>query len=423
MRPSSGSEERRWSPIVIAPPKRRHLFYFLSLPLVVAIVFFMVARLAALQRADVVAELAEQVAHHDTPEATAALRQLAAMQRPPVDILVAAATSADAQISHEAQLLVSSVLRRWQHRIESDRGVAGVAHQLAELAEALDKHHAAFSVSDHSWLRKTTEKILRLANRIPPPHAPLLAPHCDAVLAAVDAREKSLAALVNRDLAAAQPPAITKAAAPAELPSQQPTEPANSLRQISPRPESPFAISGNTTDRENPESDRGEPMELTPQIHSPTLPEAVNHSNESPAWQHPGLKTSPAMPIGRPSLHDANLPEQGAPAARYAAESGAQLSSRPLEGVTSRDLLRRWLDTDGEELLPVEAELTHRGFGRLSARLVAPLFSESAEERLRLVDDVLTEPGIDARPWLMLLSDDADADVPPAGRDHHGHFR
>ena len=109
----------------------------------------MVARLAALQRADVVAELAEQVAHHDTPEATAALRQLAAMSRPPVDILVAAATSADAQISHEAQLLVSSVLRRWQHRIESDRGVAGVARQLAELAEALDKHHAAFSVSDH----------------------------------------------------------------------------------------------------------------------------------------------------------------------------------------------------------------------------------------------------------------------------------
>ena len=120
---------------MIAPPKRRHLFYFLSLPLVVAIVFFMVARLAALQRADVVAELAEQVAHHDTPEATAALRQLAAMQRPPVDILVAAATSADAQISHEAQLLVSSVLRRWQHRIQSDRGVAGVARQLAELAE------------------------------------------------------------------------------------------------------------------------------------------------------------------------------------------------------------------------------------------------------------------------------------------------
>ena len=30
---------------------------------------------------------------------------------------------------------------------------------------------------------------------------------------------------------------------------------------------------------------------------------------------------------------------------------------------------------------------------------------------MRLVNDVLIEPGVDARPWLMLLADDADADV------------
>jgi hypothetical protein len=74
-------------------------------------------------------------------------------------------------------------------------------------------------------------------------------------------------------------------------------------------------------------------------------------------------------------------------------------------------LLRRWLEADGENVLPVETELTRRGFVRLSGRLVEPLFSNNAAERLRLVDDVLTEPGIDARPWLVLLADDADADV------------
>jgi hypothetical protein len=33
------------------------------------------------------------------------------------------------------------------------------------------------------------------------------------------------------------------------------------------------------------------------------------------------------------------------------------------------------------------------------------------EDRLRLVDDVLTEQEIDARPWLTVLADDEDADV------------
>jgi hypothetical protein len=389
---------------VIAPQKRRHLFYYLSLPFVVAFVLFLVAQLAALQRAEVVAELAEQVAQHDTPVATAALRQLAAMPRPPVDVLVTAAASADAQISHEAQLLVSSVLRRWQRRIEADRGVAGVARQLAELAAALDKHHAAFSVSDHAWLRKTAEKILRLANRMPPPHVPLLAPHCDAVLAAVEAREKSLTALVNHDLAAVPPPEITKAAAPAELLSQQPTEPANSLRELSPRTVTPFATSADSADREVQESDLGGPMDPAQPIRVPALPEAVNHPNQTPVWEHPGLDGTPAIPISRPSAGDRTAAGKRPPAT----EDSTQ---RPLAGVTSRELLRRWLEADGEEVLPVETELTRRGFVRLSARLVEPLFSNDAEERLRLVDDVLTEPGIDARPWLVLLADDANADV------------
>jgi hypothetical protein len=389
---------------VIAPQKRRHLFYYLSLPFVVALVLFMVAQLAALQRAEVVAELAQQVAHHDTLEATAALRQLAAMPRPPIDVLVTAATSADAQISHEAQLLVSSVLRRWQRRIEADRGVAGVARQLAELAEALDKHHAAFSASDHAWLRKTTEKILRLANRIPPPHVPLLAPHCDAVLAAVEARERSLTSLLNHDLAAVPPPEITKAAAPAELLSQQPPEPANSLRELSPSTVSPFATSADKIDREVQESEMGESMDPAQRIHIPTLPEAVNHPNQTPVWEHPGLDGTPAIPISRPSLDDRTAAGERAPAAGHATQN-------PLENATSRELLRRWLEADGEEVLPVETELTHRGFVRLSARLVEPLFSNNSEERLRLVDDVLTEPGIDARPWLVLLAEDANADV------------
>jgi hypothetical protein len=55
--------------------------------------------------------------------------------------------------------------------------------------------------------------------------------------------------------------------------------------------------------------------------------------------------------------------------------------------------------------------LAERGFGRLPSKLVQRLFSDNADQRLRLIDDILIEPGIDARPWLLLLADDADADV------------
>jgi hypothetical protein len=82
-----------------------------------------------------------------------------------------------------------------------------------------------------------------------------------------------------------------------------------------------------------------------------------------------------------------------------------------MAGVDSRELLRRWLSAEGSEVFPLEQELTRRGFGRLSERLVEQLFSADLEDRLALVDCVLTEPGVDPRPWLMLLSDDANADV------------
>jgi hypothetical protein len=93
------------------------------------------------------------------------------------------------------------------------------------------------------------------------------------------------------------------------------------------------------------------------------------------------------------------------------APADVQAGEPPLADVGARELLRRWLDAEGSNIFPLEQELTRRGFGRLSERLVQQLFSPAAEDRFRLVDDVLTAPGVDARPWLVLLSEDADADV------------
>jgi hypothetical protein len=62
-------------------------------------------------------------------------------------------------------------------------------------------------------------------------------------------------------------------------------------------------------------------------------------------------------------------------------------------------------------LTPSEQQLLkERGFNRLPAPLVEKLLS-NAHDRLKLVDDLLQEPDINARPWLILLAGDVDAEV------------
>jgi hypothetical protein len=345
-----------------------------------------------------------------------ALRELAAMPRPPLDILVEAAASADPEIAQEAQLLVSGLLRRWQRRMEADRGLGGVARQLGELAAALKAHDAAFSAADHPWLRKTAQKIMRLANRLPTSDAPAVAENCDAVLALVAARERSVAVLVNRELEAARPPEIRATSAPAQLlPNQRSATTgsagASAQPELAPRGVSPFTTSGDADDEDAADNGGGASFNFEPAVGTPQLPEAMNQSQHRRNWQYPALDASPAEPIGRSPLQAGESSHEQPPSARFTAGKGSPPDVRPLENISSRELLRRWLDADGSEVLPFDAELTRRGFVRLSARLVEPLFSPRAEDRLRLVDDVLTEPGIDARPWLMLLSEDSAGDV------------
>jgi hypothetical protein len=118
----------------------------------------------------------------------------------------------------------------------------------------------------------------------------------------------------------------------------------------------------------------------------------------------------PAMPINGRSAQT----ERGTPQEQLALVTEKELfagAAGALANVDSRQLLAQWLVASGGDVFPLEEELTRRGFGRLSGRLVRQLFSDDPAERLGLVDDVLTEPGVDARPWLILLADDTAADV------------
>jgi hypothetical protein len=74
-------------------------------------------------------------------------------------------------------------------------------------------------------------------------------------------------------------------------------------------------------------------------------------------------------------------------------------------------LLERWLTADAATARSIEQKLAERGFGTLSPELVRQLSTDVVDDRVQLVYDVMITPGLDAKPWLLLLADDASGDV------------
>ena len=168
---------------MLAPRNGRVSLY--TLPLVVVIGFLLVAGLAAWQRSDVIADLADQVAHGEKAESTAAVRQLAAIPNPPLSILVEAAASDEHATAEAAQVEINRMLGKWQKQVDKKQRVSSVAAQVTELAAALAAQRQAFPASDYPWLAGATRKILRVANECPAKKTPLVAFHCDEIMSVI----------------------------------------------------------------------------------------------------------------------------------------------------------------------------------------------------------------------------------------------
>jgi hypothetical protein len=135
----------------------------------------------------------------------------------------------------------------------------------------------------------------------------------------------------------------------------------------------------------------------------PTLAPPTEVSAEGrPNWSQPAFRILPATPIKSNSLTEVKKEENNA------ASKQATTSEQPPDN--TRELLDRWR-TSRSNRLEIEEELATRGFRPIPKRLVEQFFSENLADRLRLVDSVLTEPGVDARPWLLLLAEDENAEV------------
>jgi hypothetical protein len=421
--------------LVPAPSKRRLSIF--SLPLVVATGFLLVAKLALWQRADFIAELAHCIAHGDTSEATAAVRQLGAMPRPPLSVLVMAAASDDHKIAHESQRAISRLMRHCERQLDVKQASGAVSRRLSELAQLLSEQHTKFPKADHTWLTVTTRKILRLANRCAPRKAPLVAMHCDEILSATGASGGETTPIVGEYETEIEREPASEATRPATAQSTRQAllerdiaafdsdldnenHGSGAETSVSNWPEDARKTAGaleNAAASENETNDSAE--KLAPISSEPVTPgsrvdeesqdapsEALKERSWQSNWSHPILRILPTMPIHSPTMDRGEL---GATLPRlHTASPSIRLAAKQAE---TRDLLRDWLAVDGDAIHAIEQELAARGFERLSQKLVEQFFAPDAEVRRDLVNIVLTDPERDARPWLMLLSEDSDPDV------------
>jgi hypothetical protein len=377
--------------------------------------------LAAMQRADIVAELNQRIEQGSPAEASLAVRQLGGMSRPPIDVLVRAAAANDRLIAEEAQLAINNVLRRAQRDLDRNKRVRVVAGQLAELAECLATQHEEFRIVDEQWLAATTRKILRLANRCSASNASFVAMHCDAILATTStARTATTPTISGAAIAKPEPMALplpeeeeeprrnpshvqldpklqTHASESpdrdADVPAYLPTDRADASRQSA----------DNSIGIPHDES-RIPAFDLHPTVPSTEPDELTNRSE----WSQPVFRILSNAPLRDRNnvLRNQSVPGMGEVPAHHA-EKGDDL----LANLASRELLSRWLAADRAEGASLKKELVRRGFASASKPLVTELLSNNPRDRRDLVDKVIASPGVDPRPWLLALADDVDADV------------
>jgi hypothetical protein len=442
---------------VPAKKTRRRTLSLLSLPVVVAVGVLTVAKLASWQRSQLIADLSDSIAHGETRQAIADVHRLAAMTNPPVRALVSAASSADHQTAGASQFVISQLLLRWEHEIEAKQHVGLVAGQLGELSQTLADDLSQFSATDKPWLEMTTRATLRIANKFSSPKTPLVAVNCDAILTAIRtgrltalgklspvvggtplktierARDMAVAPYVDGESQDEDQPELSHETSAFAVPhhaisneanessaertaakgDRQPTRTSSSSAETSSNSDDPTSGKNDEVSTSNETSIRfSSPKGGDSTERMSSLGSSSQHSNSS----QPIFRILPAMPVSVPP-REGELLDRGVHSDRSNSPSGSRKSDsevaddEPLRDVDSRELLRQWLAAKDGDRVAVEHELAKRGFGKVTKRIVQDFFSNDTQQRMRVVDDALAEPGAGSEPWLLLLAKDGDADV------------
>jgi hypothetical protein len=406
----------------VPPQSKRRRLSLLTLPVVVAIGFLVVAKLTAWQRSDLIADLADCISHGETRDAIEAVQKLAAMPNPPIPVLVTAAASDEHETAGAAQVAIDRLLRRWQREIETKKRYSDIAGELSELAKSLSETLADFSDSDHEWLEATSRKILRIADKFPPEQTPLVAVNCDAVLTAIGAGRfppKPDELTGGGDFDGVTVGNSDRKAIPrASLGSSDGSPSTNDEGHSADAALTPFNPPAGSQPLVHPGGDTAGKTADDPSVNElrsrnggsgdATTDQLSSQPGRS-AGAPPVFRILPAMPINAsPNGAESN---RLTPDSRTTADGRSDPANNPLAGTDSRELLRTWLASENGETQPIERELARRGFGKLSRPIVRQFFSDNSQERMRMLDNVLAQPGGGSEAWLLMLAGDADPDV------------
>jgi hypothetical protein len=374
----------------------------------------------------VIADLADRVARGEKAEATAAVRQLAAIPKPPLAILVEASASDERATSEAAQVAINRMLGQWQKQIDKKQRVGSVSAQVTELAAALATQREAYRPADYPWLAGAARKIVRIANQCPAKKTPLVALHCDEIFSIIEqsAAATRIAGGPDEEESDGRPKNadVTPAGVSAPLDSRK----EQLEREFSTFPTPPIVgnewpTAGTSTnhmlmppgpgprDKEAPFDDLS-PLGTRHDCPAPLAPIPIGQQWSPadgavrPDWSLPIFRIMPTIPV------DINIGSDWGPGT-VEARLPADISNSERAARETRALLEQWHDASEYQRPGIEEKLAERGFRRLSTRVVKQYVSDDLQERLCVVDSVLTEPDVDPRPWLLLLAEDEDADV------------
>ncbi len=387
------------------------------------IAFLAVIGLAARQRADLIATLSEQLSRQNHADARSAVRQLAALSNPPLQILVEAAACDDHDTAESAQVAITRLLDEWQRHVDHDERISYVAEQATELAAALANERRTMPMTCYPWLESVTRELARVAAKCPPKQTPLLAMHCDEIMSVISNANFS-------------PPVPASVAAPPS-PTAKRTETAAAENDLGPDtvrtrleqtfaafpsvpsefrgiPRDPSAVQSPVpVDEDGRVKPQGNALRhdvgtvgrgvLTHEAksNSDSQLSSLDNAEGRPDWLQPSYRIPPSTD---------DSPE---PPANHALqlESEQHASSNALGTYSTRELFERWRTTTGDDHRDIENQLASRGFKHLAPPIIEQYLSDELDVRLKIVDTVMKQGNGDVRPWLFLLAEDDDAEV------------
>lgn len=359
--------------------------------------------------------LTSRIRTADDAQSARLVRELALLEGPAYDELVAAAASPRSSVALAARAEIDRRMDDWQQQVYLHPASFSLREFAIPLAKAIDRHHVQFSGSSRRWARRVLSQLLSLTAQQPAADRFALVRTCDRALAALPVEKSTPLPQADVDYRVTlAPPAVeNRFARASRLPGDtRPAEPATAPRPLEMR----FAYGTPPATQQTQTVATAPPSEWNPAWSARPQGEPAQ-PNESTPPPSPGPASAPAKPSRVPALSASTT--RLAPPPSSLGTNQAEVEVNSATSVASREeaILFRMLASGGpaaeaaEQQTYAAEQLLVRGFGHVTPRDARMAISPSAGDRLALVDLVLTSSRLESRKWLWRLAQDASGEV------------